>query len=676
MNPLFLAALSAALGAAPAPAQGIAVNTLPMGRCVGNAAPEVAPTGGKPYDLASDPGASQVLPYWKLIGYKADASGHLIGPDGQTAGSALMAWMNEPEDFSHVRVPESDWMGLLMAGFRLDEQACTLKGPQGTLSRFSFQIEREFYRRANEKGALEHLQAGLADLDPKAPIPSSVIDGAKALAQAGVHLPPNVAKLLADPSAHVGALAASVDAAYADSTHFFDGERKWGDLAKGALPPVLGVTAKRPTPVVMEPEEQRLGRIFATDLEKKFSLTPEGRELLDHFRGKDGKVNFPPILFLKENQRSDDRSMPGATFDFVNGAMVLNHWQAMYIVLASLPPAERERRASELTDPKNLRHYLEAHPEAREALVDEFDSGFYHEFIHAWQSQRSSYDIEMVRGNAPANNPLVKEYEAYREQCRYEFSLAFRNPSVIEKRSYLIGYCLPMLKDYDKFRDGISRMYLSTFAGTSELSDIVKIQRQRESMAQRLMGDGLYQKALQTFKLAGMFHGDEALRDLQLDSAQREQKFIRERLPPLRERALQELPSAYCELGRPDLALLILNSLPSEQHGLAHARRVWADESEFPLLHPYPQFTLPGRIAVLQALSEYYAARKESSPKPVADAYWRDVRAYVKSLFDQGQAAKDPKIRADLLKAAAAWSAALPKDDPLRKRLSPSGTSR
>ena len=546
-----------------------------------------------------------------------------------------------------------------------------MKRPQGPLSRFAFRVYREDLRLGYEKAALEHLKAGLAGLDAGAPVPAAIQEEAKALAQAGVRLPPGVAKVLAD-GGRVGALAASVDSAYASATRYFDGKLEWGALAKGALPPVPGVTAARPKPAVMGPEEQRLGRLFAAELERKFSLTPEGRELLDAFRDKEGKVRFPPILILKQTQRPDDRSMPGAVYDFFNGAMVLNHWQAMAIVVGSLPPEERDRRAREFTDPANFRRYLEAHAEAREALIDEFDSGFYHEFIHAWQSRRSNYDIEMVRGNAPGNNPLVKEHEAYREQCRYEFSLVFRDPPVIEKRSYM-SYCLPMLKDYDRFRDMISRSYLSTFAGTSELSDVVKIQKERESMARRLMGEGLYQRALQTFKLAGMFQGDEALRDLQLDSAQREMKFLRERLPPLRARALAELPPAYGRLERPDLGLLILNNLPPEQPGLPGARRAWVAGSENAALHPKPEVPLPSRVSVLQAISTDYIERKAPWSRELLDQYHSDIRAYVRSLLDQAKAAKEPNAAAELRGAAVSWSGVLPEDDPLRKRLAPKG---
>lgn len=653
-----------------------------MGRCVGDAAPETPPSEGEPYTIGSSTIDRQALQAWNLIGYRENPAGQLVGPDGQPASAAFVQWMYQPEDFSRVRVAASVWSNLLSMGFRLDEQSCTLKSAQGTLPRFYFRALQENWRRNLEKMALEQLRAHLTGLDPEGPIPSEIIEQSKLLANAGTPLPRDIERLLRAPGAQIGALTQSIDAAYADAARFFDGQLTWADLAKGALPPVLGLTARRPLPIPMAPDEQRLDALFAAEVEAKFSRTPEGRELLARFRKQDGKVVFPPLLFLKATQRSDDPGMPGAFFSPANGIVATNHWTAEAIVLESLPPAQRARRAQEFTDQQTFQRYLLDHPQARTALLAYFDSGFFHELIHARQSP--SYTIELMRGNLPNASPLINEHEAFREQCGYELGLVLRDPAIIENRGHFGYYCLPLLKGYRGFSEKIDDSYKGKFAGSSDLSDVAAIQKQRRSAALRLMKEGLRQKALQMLKLAGMSQGDKALREFEVDSSRRERKFIQERLPELRARALRELPSKYLEMGRPDLALSILDNLPEETPGLSEARQSWIFDAEPAMLRPGPRFPLPSRMSAWGAL--FNGLEKSLKQMPVQDAvyqrladmnrrlygaYQRDLRAYVPFLLREADSAKDPKIRTDILKNAAEWSTQLPKDDPLRKTLAP-----
>src|SRR5882762_3705903 len=88
VRPLFLSVLLAASDVMSAAAANGASDALPMGRCIGSAASETAPTDGKSYEIGSGPAARQTLPAWNFIGYKENLSGRLIGPDERPVDAA------------------------------------------------------------------------------------------------------------------------------------------------------------------------------------------------------------------------------------------------------------------------------------------------------------------------------------------------------------------------------------------------------------------------------------------------------------------------------------------------------------------------------------------------------------------------------------------------------------
>ena len=656
-----------ALLAAPAFAD---LGTIPMGRCVGGSPASPPPgNGGPAFDFRGAEHGPEFLSALGRLGFRTDEkTGTAEDAQGRTVTAAYVEWLSAPADFSQERMPASTWSVLLVTGYRLDEKTCRLAKPsEPPLTRLDVMATLHGDARGMELAALESLKVKLAALSASAPVPESVRSQMKTLQAAGVKLPPNLSAALMNPRTTVGALARGVDGAYLEQTRFFDGQRDLKGLAESALPKswTPGVPAGAPLPVA--PAERKLGDALSADFIKRFGATASGRELLERFRGKDGKIHLPAILVLKANQRPDENGEYGAFFQPGYDTMVINHWQVESILLARLPAAERARVARGLSDPQVLSRYLEQHPQERAAVMGQIDEIFYHELVHAWQDRRDRLDVEQMRGNAPGYNPLAKEYEAYRLQCRYDFDKAGADPDGLMKSGSL-NFCLGMLKDYDSFRDSIARLYMGSFAGSQELGDVVRIQAARESAARRLMGDGLYMRAVESLKLAGLWHGDAALKEAQADYAAREREFIARTLPEIRRRALAGLFTHYEREGRWHWAALILAFDPVETPGYDAAMKRWT-AGVAPTLLPAPK-DAAALAEQTDSLSFFFlqaAAKRAQTTPALVSAYVRDLHASIKDALKR--AAAQPAQRAALLAQAEYWAGALPQDDPDRARV-------
>jgi hypothetical protein len=657
-----------ALIGARASAADIAIADVPMGRCVGSQpAAEPPSDGGPAVDFRAIKNATEYLPALTSLGFKTDErTGTVSDPQGRAVTQAYLARLLAPVDLSQERIPMALWSALVTSGYRLDETTCRLALPsQPPVTRIELMITRREAALDLQKMAVESLKVKLEGLSASAPVPDSLRRQMDAMQGAGVELPPELLKAMKTPGATVGSLSRSADAAYLQQTRFFDGQRGLGNLTESALPKEWTPGKAAGAPSGIQPEERRLGDMFAADIASRFAQNGPGRELLGRFTAKDGSVHLPPILLLKAQQRPDDPTEYGAYYDPSHDTLTLNHWAVERDLLNQLPEKERARVGQSFSDPRALRLYLEQHPKERAAILGVIDEVLYHELIHAWQDRRDRLDVEMLRGNAPGYNPLAKEHEAWREQCRYDFDKAGRDPSALTRSGYA-PYCLLMLKDYDSFRDAISRIYMGGFAGSQELGDVARIQAARESTAKRLMGDGLYQSAVETLKLVGMWHGDEALKQARTDYDKRQSDFVYTTLPQIRVQALTALAPRYEQAENFYWAYLVLSNLRFDTPGLDGAVRRWAAAAA-PALVKTPKDDA-ANVESLSELAFAIGAAKIAVTPAIRDAYLRDVRSYVSMQLKTAAAAPSAQ-RAGPLAQAASWIAVLPKDDPLRARV-------
>jgi hypothetical protein len=642
-----------------------------MGRCVGDGTPAQPPTGSSPMiDFRKQQDGAESLKQLASLGFKTDEqSGAAYDPQGRPVTYAYYAWLETPVDFSQERVSQSIWNAVLSEGYRLDESSCRLASPSGQpLMKLTMLFLRHNIDLQMQNISIESLKVKLSGLNAAAPVPDSVRRQMSEMQTAGVKLPPQILQALQRPGTTVGSLSRSVDAVYLDQTRFFDGQRSLSQLTSAAMPSKTppGTPAGKPVQVISE--EQRFSNTLTADLVAKFGQSVTGRELLSHFRGKDGALHLPLMLVLKTNQRPDEVGEYGAFFDPSHNTMVVNHWQIESGLLAILPDADKNRIRAGLSDPRVLRQYLEQHPKERAQLLGDIDEVFYHELVHAWQDRRDRLDIEMMNGNVPGYNPLAKEYEAHRLTYRYDFDKASRDPNGLMRSGYRT-YALSMLKeDYDLFRDHISRLYMSSFAGSQELNDVAHIQAARESTARKLLGDGLYMRSIESLKMVGLWHGDEALKAARSDYAARESDFIHNALPEIRRQALAILPDYYEREGRWHWAELILDSLPDNFPGRDAALSRWSRGIEPELsLKPKNDTDLQDRLTDFKFYRGLVSVKKADWTPALHDAFYRDVHSDIASLLEKAK--DDPTQRAALISIADSWVSVLPKNDPDRARV-------
>jgi len=628
---------------------------------------------GPPFDLKASPYEPAEAEYWELLGLRVDKNaGRLIASDGRFVPAAEVERLRQPVDASKDALDASLWGGIAHSGYRLDEKTCRFFNASGApFYRLMLEGWRASYKKSYGFMALENLKVRLAELPADQPISKETVDHMRALSQAGVELPPNVRELLFGSRApNVGQMSGAVDAAYAEATRYFDAARGFKGIAASAFAVIDGLNEPGRRPTYIQSDEKKLGDLIAAEFEESFSKTPAGREMIEHFRGKDGKVKFPEIMVLKLTQRPGDPHAPGAVLDSGTGAVTLSHWMAARLLLEQVPPREKAARAREFSDAALLRRYLVDHPEARRRLIGSIDDVFLHEFVHAWQNRRDQFDAEMARDNIPSSNPLPKEYEAHREQCRYLNEKLLRDPAGTISSPYL-DRCLPLLGGYEPFRHEITRLYMSKFAGSQELPDVQKRQRERESTARRLMGEGAYQWALQKLKLLGLARGDRELEAFAADARRREENFTRETLPRLQDEAAV-LPRRLAAAGRPDLGLKLMLLLPRQAAKKAGGEKMKEQmlSKTIAWLGKPGDSRLEDRLAAYGGVFKRLEAKKSGWPVDLMDSYGRDVRLYVKERLAEAAATRDFDVRRSVLASARSVARVLPdeeREDALRR---------
>lgn len=529
------------------------------GICSGAARPPVPPVlTGPPFDLKLTPVSKDWRAVWTNAGYKFDdVGGRIIRADGKPLPDGEYRRLETPFDAASEPVAAMRWVGLMTQGVRLDEKTCFFfdAGATNPVTRLEMAALAPNDEKSHELMGLSNLRALLRDLPGDKAIPADVAARLKASHAAGAKLPQAVLDALA-AGAPAREILADSDAAYASLTRYFDAQRDGVSLVRSALPYAPGINEPGKHRALVGAVEERLAAALSKDLEARFATHEAGREMLEHFRGKDGVVQLPVVRVLKLSQRPDD---PGygkaaAIQDPSNGSVIINHWVAARFAVAAAPPEQRDALAREYADATKLNARMLKDPELRLKVLKGIEMTIAHEFIHAWQNRRSQYDVEMVRGNLPGASPIEKEQEAFREEYRYFHSLLKTHPVDAAMSSDLPAY-RSLISDYDGFRAGITQVYTGSFAGSSDFKTISQVQEERRTLARRLRGESVEQWVRQGLKLVGYTHGDKAMGEAVSEDARRASEFRSKHLPLMQAESGGLLVAAYAKSGRPDLSL-------------------------------------------------------------------------------------------------------------------------
>ena len=663
-----IAALVVCLAAASA--RGAGFGAIPMGKCVG-ASPAAPLPEGPALDLSSEPQSGEIRERLKAAGFSVSSDGRrALDAQGRPLTAAYLRWLESPADFSTLHPPQSLWAALQGAGYRLDESDCRLsKIDGGALSNWQYLSAGRSDSGGTQLTALETLLASLDALPPSAPVPPRILARMKELEKAGSALPPSVLADLAAKGATAGQVAGDARVLYQRQSAEFDGALTLGALAKSDAAGVVWSPGPAGKPGPITSAQAKLGSLLASDVVAALSRSQTGRRLLSHFRGKDGSLKLPQFLVIKTNQRPDTPGQYGAYFSSDEDTMVLNHWQAEDSLLEHMTLAEKKRFADRLSDPDALGRYLEAHPPERARVIGDIDEIFYHELVHAWQDRRSRLDVAMNAGIIPGYNPLEKEYEAYRDQMRYDFDKSRAKPDAAADSGYVRGYCgFPLLKSYGEFTTVIERSYMSSFVGMLPLQDIAFIQKERERASMPRIGDGLYRDAVQSLKMVGLWRGDSVLHQAITDARARANAFRAGDLPAMRARALGPLPTAYEGEGHFDWAIDFIGAVSPTNPGVKTAVQNWARAAK-------PSWTkLDGEHLFEQtsAIKSYmkYASLGILAPDAAVRAeYARGVHDYIDAILQDKSAG--PAQKKVWAAEAVGLGAFLPKDDPWLRKIAP-----
>lgn len=543
---------------APAGSAGADVD-VDAGICSGTHRPAPAPVlAGPPFDLKKTPIAPGWRPTWENAGFKFDdAEGRILRSDGKPLPEGEYRRLTAPFDAAAEPMEPMLWIGLMTQGVRLNEDTCFFHEADNphAVSRLEIAGILPGQNKSLEFSALSSLRADLAALPGDRPIPAAVAARLKAAHAAGMKLPETVLAAIAK-GAPARALLKDTDASYASLTRYFDAQRDNKSLALGALPVVPGYNEPVKPRALIGPVEERLAAAMSKDLEARFATHEAGREMLERFRDKDGVVRLPSVRVLKLSQRPDD---PGygkaaAVQDPSNGSVIINHWYAARVAVAAAPADKRAALSAEYADAARLNARLLKDPELRRKVLTGTELMIAHEFVHAWQNRRGNYDVEMMRGNLPGSNPLEKEHEAYREQYRYFHSVLKAHPADAVASGEIPMYH-SVLSDYEGYRNGITQLYMGTFAGTSDFKTVKQAQEDRRSIARKLQGESATEWVRQGLKLVGLSYGDKALAAAMSDDARRDKEFRERELPRMQAESGALIPKAYEDAGRSDLAL-------------------------------------------------------------------------------------------------------------------------
>lgn len=353
-------------------------------------------------------------------------------------------------DWRREGVDERVKAGLMSLGWRLEDDGRALdpktKAPaaKAVLAKAVLDL-RQDARRA----ALESLNLLL---DPNRPAEPGDDARKQMLAQ---DLPPGLAAAVLDPNSDLSKTRAMAVAELNTVAAYFDGSRTMADRQAAASPVSAGTPGPRAELPYYSVLERSVGEKLQAAARSEIGRDPFGRTILSRLDTA-GKPDLPPILI--EDQGGD----VVARYDYRRRAVVLDREGVLASVTGSVPPRQAAALRASLSTRAALLAYLEAHPEAVEAVVKENDVVLVHELTHAWQDRRDPVFREMARGNIPDVQPLEYEEEAYKTKNLYLRSKLKNDPASVKMNDDF--------KDYVMMTHGVGAWTLALLDGISDSS--------------------------------------------------------------------------------------------------------------------------------------------------------------------------------------------------------------
>ena len=387
---------------------------------------------------------------------------------------------------------------------------------------------------AQRANSLERLTQFLSEQNPDRPLHFNHWMKAKGMGAEG---PPGLVGALQDPNQKAGELLSTARQAQLEGARVFDGKKSLPDWDKDTLPvkPDWGGASRVP---YAGDVERRLGSLLSASAETHLAKNPAGRELLDRFRGKDGKVELPAFLILPINDSMD------AAYSAPNKALIFNQTYVVRGMTEKLPERKRSELRRELADPKKFAEYLLAHPEARDAFIAGHDVQMVHELTHGFQDRLGTLSEEQERGNLPQGTIIEKETEAFFAHAKYLHHKLVQDPESVRDNPRLEEYA-EFIKSAEVLEKIVSDAYTQNYpTGAATFPTLKSIQRERISQARILIGESAYEK-IGELKLRGLQAGMKELEAEESRVSARMLKFMNDEYPAIQMEGRRRLAALY-----------------------------------------------------------------------------------------------------------------------------------
>ncbi|HVC09059.1 MAG TPA: hypothetical protein VNH15_03870 [Elusimicrobiota bacterium] len=392
--------------------------------------------------------------------------------------------------------------------------------------------------------ALGHIRALLSNADPNKPLDPATLKKIEMESYnvSGIRrLPPSLSAILSLRT--IGDMRGALDQTLEQMNEKFDGETPLSSYAHALAYPLnhsgTWAAPKKYTPY-FDQAEQAVGRAAQSAIADVLSQNPVGREILDHFRGPNGRLNLPKILIGSASNFSGGYYSPGKNYILLNQKDIID----------SLPVTEQSKLKPLAGNPgalnQALNSWLGSHPNGLGNFVAQNDVTFAHELTHAWQDRRIP-----VGGRAPGDG-LDWEYEAFTWQNRYLMAdiaahprTSLDSPDRIGRIHRLMG----MLADYNDFRRDIAWQYASSAGVGAESFPTALETVEQERKSALSLAYGALKKNLrslarkETLKAQDLRETARSLRAFHDDYDRRAQKFEDVELPRMRRQAARIFPA-------------------------------------------------------------------------------------------------------------------------------------
>ena len=605
------------------------------------------------YDFKRDPISDDLKKDFEFLGYEfVENSGHIVASSGSPMPEnevyAQLAYYN----FQRLPLDDEARGYLVYNGCRFDDESGRILSIQTHRPLRRVEVDKflKLVMEWKKHAALEHLNLLFKGEDPSKPISEASMKKAQALAK-NAQLPSKLVDDLARArSITAAALAKDFDDAYVDSTKYWDSGTDFSQLWVNSRPISTPWASRKVNPSYYDDLERNLGHLLEADFRARLERYGPGREILDKFKGH----KLPDFIVLNV------RPNAGASYSADKKGIAINLTYALEAVLSQLPEDQRQARRKELSDPKKFARYLRENPEARQAFVEQNDVTIVHELTHAWQDMRGLFASEELRGNAASVDPLDHEEEARMQEYRYFHARMLSDPAWAVKSPELTRY-LNFLADYDANNNAYIRWYVENADGAS-LAAVQDLQLQRATMAERLMGESLYQRVRQYYRLQGLKLGSQEAEIEQSRTQRNLLDFKLNEYPRLQRDGFRKLAGYYESQGRPDLAFNFYGKSLNGTNELGEIKRVgdklaesaaktekWLTQNEA---------TLDAEIAApaLNMLeAQHYHWRL---PARLVELKQRVYADYALKLLNQSEESKNPDDKRQLLRSAAGWAKA------------------